>query len=253
MQILLRLKTLLKIVVLPPAGLLLLAIVGVFLIKRRPALARACLILGLGSLWLLSTPVVSGALTSLAEHYPPLDLRSTAGAQAIVILGGGGQRAFAPEYGGPAADPYLLERLSYGAYIARKTDLPILVTGFRIEASAMRDTLLRNFDINARWVDDQAYDTFENARNSVRLLKADGINRIILVTHATHMWRSVHEFTAAGIEVVPAPAGILDRGYSDITSYLPSSEALLRACFAINELLGEPVREFLAASHLRRH
>jgi uncharacterized SAM-binding protein YcdF (DUF218 family) len=252
MQIL-RFKTLLKLVVLPPAGTLLLAILGVFLIKRRPALARACLILGLGSLWLLSTPVVSDALANLTEHYPPLDPRNTAGAQAIVILGGGGQRAFAPEYGGPAANPYLLERLSYGAYIARKTGLPILVTGFGIEASAMRDTLLRNFDTSARWVDGQAYDTFENARNSVRLLKAGGINRIILVTHATHMWRSVHEFTAAGIEVVPAPTGMLDRGYSDITRYVPNAEALLRACAAVNELLGEPVREFLAASHLRRH
>jgi uncharacterized SAM-binding protein YcdF (DUF218 family) len=253
MQILLRLKTLLKSVVLPPAGPLFLAILGVFLIKRRPQLARACLILGLGSLWLLSIPVVSDALVGLAEHYPPLDLRSAAGAGAIVILGGGGQRAFAAEYGGPAANPYLLERLSYGAYIARKTGLPILVTGFSIEANAMRDTLLRNFDLSARWVDDQAYDTFENARNSVRLLKAGGINRIVLVTQATHMWRSVHEFTEAGIEVVPAPAGILDRRYPDIAGVVPSAEALLRACAAINELLGEPVREFLAASHLRRH
>jgi uncharacterized SAM-binding protein YcdF (DUF218 family) len=252
MQIL-RLKTLLKSLVLPPAGPILLAILGLFLIKRRPALARACLILGLGSLWLLSTPVVSNALVGLAEHYPPLDLRNAAGAQAVVILGGGGQRAFAPEYSGPAAEPYLLERLSYGAYVARKTGLPILVTGFRIEASAMRDTLLRNFDISARWVDDQSYDTFENARNSVRLLEAAGINRIILVTHATHMWRSVHEFSAAGIEVVPAPAGILERNYTDIMSYVPHAEALLRACAAVNELLGEPVREFLAAAHLRRH
>jgi uncharacterized SAM-binding protein YcdF (DUF218 family) len=252
MQIL-RLKTLLKLVILPPAGPLLLAILGVFLIKRRPVLARACLILGLGSLWLLSTAVVSDALAHLTEHYPPLDLRNIDGAQAIVILGGGGQRAFAPEYGGPAANPYLLERLSYGAYVAHKTGLPILVTGSRIEASAMHETLLRNFDISARWVDDESYDTFENARNSVRLLKVSGINRIILVTHATHMWRSVHEFTAAGIEVVPAPAGILDRGYFDITRYVPHAEALLRACAAINELLGEPVREFLAASHLRRH
>lgn len=90
MLMLLRFKTLLKGVILPPAGPLLLAILGVVLIKRRPLLARACLILGLGSLWLLSTPVVSDALTGLAEHYPPLDLRSTSGAQAIVILGEAG-------------------------------------------------------------------------------------------------------------------------------------------------------------------
>src|ERR1700728_476446 len=252
MLMLLRFKLLLKSVILPPNGLLLLAILGLFLLKRRPRLGRAWLILAIGSLWLLSTPWVSDALSRLAEHYPPLDLRSTAGAQAIVILGGGGQRDMAPEYGGPAADPVLLERLSYGAYIARKTGLPILVTGFRIEATAMQATLQRNFGIDPRWIDGAAFDTFSNAGNSARLLEADGIRRIILVTHGTHMWRSVHEFTAAGLEVVPAPAGILDRRYSDITSYLPSTEALLRGCVAINELLGEPVREFLAATHLRR-
>jgi uncharacterized SAM-binding protein YcdF (DUF218 family) len=253
MLILLRLKTLLKGLILPPAGPILLAFFGLFLLKRRPLPARICLILGLGSLWLLSTPMVSDALTRLAEHYPPLDLRSAAGAQAIVILGGGGQRAFAPEYGGPAAEPVLLERLAYGAYISGKTGLPILVTGFHIEAQAMRDTLRRNFGIDARWVDDQAYDTFENARNSVRLLEADGVHRIVLVTRATHMWRSVHEFSDAGIEVVPAPVGILTPRDIGSSYFLPNPDALLRAHAALYELLGEPVRAFLVASHLRRH
>src|SRR5216684_7547719 len=253
MRMILSIKTLLKGLILPPAGPILLAVLGVFLIRRRPLLARTCLILGLGSLWLLSTPVVSDALERLAEHYPPLDLRSTSGAQAIVILGGGGQRVFAPEYGGPAAEPVLLERLTYGAYVVGKTGLPILVTGFHMEAGAMRDTLLRNFAIRARWVDDEAYDTFENARNSVRLLKADGVNRIVLVTHATHMRRSVHEFTAAGIEVVPAPVGMLALRDFGILCCVPNPDALLRAHAAINELLGDPVRAFLAATHLRRH
>jgi uncharacterized SAM-binding protein YcdF (DUF218 family) len=252
MMLLLRLKTLLRNLLLPPAGPLLLAMLGVILLKRRPVLARACLALGLGSLWLLSTPMVSDALASLAEHYPPMNLRRAGDAQAIVILGGGGQRAFAPEYGGPAAEPLLLERLSYGAFIARKTGLPVLVTGFQIEAIAMRDTLLRNFDIDAHWVDDQAYDTFENARNSVRLLEADGVHRIVLVTHATHMWRSVHEFTAAGFEVTAAPVGILSGRDRGIAHFLPSPDALLRSYGAAYELLGEPVRAFLAASHLRR-
>ena len=250
---LLRLKTVLKSVMLPPCGPLLLAVAGVFLIKSRPRLARACLITGLGSLWLLATPVVSDAVNGVAEYYPALNLQAAAGAQAIVILGGGGQRAFAPEYGGPAADPFLLERLSYGAYLARKTGLPVLVTGMDIEAVAMRDTLQRNFGIEPRWIDAKAYDTFENARNSVQLLKADGVQRIVLVTRASHMRRSVAEFSAAGIDVAPAPVGILaprDRG---VLGYIPNADALQRSCAALNELLGEPVRALLAAAHLRRH
>jgi uncharacterized SAM-binding protein YcdF (DUF218 family) len=250
---LLRLKTLLKGLVLPPAGPLLLGFLGVYWMRRRPRLARVCLLLGLGSLWLLSTPLVSDGLSSVAEHYPALDLRRVADAQAIVILGGGGQRGFAPEYGGPAADPVLLERLSYGAFIARKTGLPILVTGARVEAAAMRATLLRNFDLDPRWVDGEAYDTFDNARNSARMLDADGIHRVVLVTSAPHLWRSVHEFTDAGMQVVPAPAGMLAERDPGIWRFLPNVEALHRACAAINELLGEPVRIFLAATHLRRH
>lgn len=249
----LRLKTLLKSVLLPPTGPLLLAVAGVFLIDRRPRLARVCLILGLGSLWLLATPVVSDALTGLAERYPPLDLRAAAAAQAIVVLGGGGQRGFAPEYGGPAADPLLLERLSYGAYLSRKTGLPILVTGNGIEAEAMRDTLQRNFGIEPRWIDDKAYDTFENARNAVQLLKADAVQSIVLVTRASHMRRSVAEFSAAGVTVAPAPVGMLAVRDFGVMRYLPNADALLRACAAVNELLGEPMRVFLAAAHLRRH
>ena len=246
-------KLLLKSVILPPAGLLLLAILGLFLTKRHPRLGRTCLILAIGSLWLLLTPRVSDMLSGLAEHYPPLDLRNAGGAQAIVILGGGGQRAMAPEYGGPAADTVLLERLSYGAYVARKTGLPILVTGFRIEATAMQATLVRNFDIDPRWVDGAAFDTFSNASNSARLLQADGIRRIILVTNSTHMWRAVHEFTATGLEVIPAPMGMRATHERGIFSYVPEVEALRRSVTAINELLGEPVRWFFVVTHLRRH
>jgi uncharacterized SAM-binding protein YcdF (DUF218 family) len=251
-SMLLQFKMLLRNLILPPVGLMLLAWLGVLLLKRRPILARTFLIVGLGSLWLLSTPIVSDALTSLAEAYPPLDLHRAAEAQAIVILGGGGQRAFAPEYQGPAADPALLERLSYGAYLAHSTGLPVLVTGYRIEATAMRVTLQRNFGIEARWVDDQAFDTFQNARNSARLLNAAGIGRALLVTRATHMRRSVREFAAAGLHVVAAPVGVLAERDGGVQRYLPNTDALLRSHSAIYELVGEPVRAFLAATHLRR-
>jgi uncharacterized SAM-binding protein YcdF (DUF218 family) len=254
---LLHLKTLIRGLALPPAGPLLLGATGLILWKRRPALARTLLLVALVSLWALSMPLLADALEALADRYPPVDLRKASAAQAIVILGGGGQRAFAPEYGGPAAGPILLERLAYGAYLARATDLPILVTGYHVEASAMQATLERNFDTSARWVDNESYDTFENARNSVRLLKAVGIERIVLVTHATHMRRSVNEFTSAGALVVPAPLGMRKAGETDLFDRLwacvPNADALLRSYAAAYELAGEPVRALLAYMHVRRH
>jgi uncharacterized SAM-binding protein YcdF (DUF218 family) len=251
-MILLYLKTLTKDLLLPPAGPMLVAFAGLLIIRRRPALGRVLALAGLATLWLLSTSWVASSLQRLAQHYPPLDLQAAAGAQAIVILGGGGQRLYAPEYGGPAAGPILLERLTYGAFLANKTSLPVLVTGFRIEAAAMHDSLARNFGIEARWVDNRAYDTFENARNSAQLLQADGIRRIILVTHATHMRRAVEEFRSTGLEVIPAPTGITDPNQTG-PSFLPFADHLLRSSAAINELVGEPVRALLQATHLRSH
>jgi uncharacterized SAM-binding protein YcdF (DUF218 family) len=250
---LLHLKTLLKELILPPASPLILALLGLALLRARPRLARIFIVVGLGSLWLLSTPIVADALTGLVELYTPVDLRQAADAQAIVILGGGGERALAPEYQGPAAEPFMLERLSYGAYLAKKTGLPILVTGFSLEARAMHDSLQRNFGIETRWIDDQAYDTFQNARNSARILSAANVHRIILVTHATHMRRSVREFADAGFDVVPAPMGMLAPRDLGVLEYFPNPDALLRSHIAIYELIGEPVRMFLSASHLRRH
>jgi uncharacterized SAM-binding protein YcdF (DUF218 family) len=245
-------KSVLRNLILPPAGPMLLAIAGALLLRRRPRLARVLLGFGLGSLWLLSLPIVADAFTHMTEYYPPLDLATPTQAQAIVILGGGGQRAYAPEYGGPAAEPPLLERLAYGAFVARHTGLPVLVTGNGIEAAAMRDTLARNFGIEARWVEDRAYDTFENARNSAQLLHADGVQRIVLITSSTHLWRAAHEFTGAGMDVTPAPAGVLAERELGLARYLPNDAALARSYAATYELLGEPVRQLLALSHLRR-
>jgi uncharacterized SAM-binding protein YcdF (DUF218 family) len=252
-MLLLYLKTILRQLLLPPAGPLLTTLAGLLLLRRRPRLARALIILGLGSLWLMSTPLISDAITMFAQHYPPLDPRQSLGAQAIVILGGGGHRDVAPEYGGRAsADSELLEKLVYGAWLARQTGLPILITGNDAETVAMHATLRRNFDIEPRWVDLDAYDTFQNARNAAALLRHDGVERIILVTRATHMFRSVHEFEATGLTVLPAATDMRVRRPLRAWDLLPSADALSRSYESAYELIGEPVRVLLAVTHLRR-
>ncbi len=252
-------KSLLKALLLPPAGLMLLAAVGALLLRRRARLGALLLALGLGSLWVLSLPQVADGLTRAMPRYPALppnaDIAATR-AQAVVILGGGGQRMFAPEYGGPAAGPYLLQRLAYGAFIARRGQLPVLVSGWHGEAAAMRATLQQNFGLDTRWEDTQSYDTFDNARNSARLLRPAGVQRIILVTSTQHIWRATREFTAAGLSVTPAPVGVVAprsaRYPLGLLGYMPDPQALQKSYEVIYELVGERVRELLALTRLRR-
>jgi uncharacterized SAM-binding protein YcdF (DUF218 family) len=248
---LILLKSVARTLILPPTGLLILAFVGLFLSRRHRRLGTTLLVIALVSLWLCATPLVADALQRLAERYPPLDPARPISAQAVVILGGGTVR-IAPEYGGPAASFETLERVDYGAFLARRTSLPVLVSGSAPEAQAMATILWRDFGIRARWVENRSGDTFQNAEFSARLLHADGIHRIILVTNSTHEWRAAHEFMSAGLEVVPAPVGTLESDESRLTRFVPSADALMRSHRAVYELLGNAVREVFAYLHLRR-
>jgi uncharacterized SAM-binding protein YcdF (DUF218 family) len=253
------LKSLLRTLVLPPSGLLLAAFAGIWLARAgRSQHARRAgwtlLVAAVGSLWLLSMPVVSSVLSKAAQRTPVFDLARPTQAQAIVILAGGNARDAAPEYGGePAAGGGLLERIAYGAFLAHRTSLPVLVTGTATEAQAMRVTLMRDFGVQARWVENQSRDTFDNAQLSVQILRAAGITRVLLVTDATHEWRASAEFESAGLAVVSAPVHVWTPPRRNLSSFLPHSSALLESTEAIYELLGDVARRSMAALHVRRH
>ena len=117
----------------------------------------------------------------------------------------------------------------------------------------MRATLARDFGITARWVDDESRDTFENARFSTRLLRADGIGRIVLVTSSTHEWRAAHEFESAGLAVEPAPVHVWAVQLRSFTDYLPDAHGLRESTQALHEIVGDWARRLLAASRLRTH
>src|SRR5437763_1787001 len=155
--------------------------------------------------------------------------------------------------GAPAPGPLLLERVAYGAFVAHRTSLPVLVSGTAQEALAMRTSLARDFGVEVRWVEGRSRDTFENAQFSAPLLKAAGVSRIILVTDGAHAWRAAHEFAGTGLAVVPAPVGLWAPRETGMQRYLPSTAALNRSRSALYELLGDLVRRVLAALHLRRH
>ncbi len=238
----------------PPVGLLLLAILGAILLGRRHRRSGwTCLIAALSLLWLLSMPIVADGLTSLVQKYPAFNPAGATDAQAIVILGGPGNRNHAPEYAGqPAVELDLLERLNYGAWLSRKTHLPILVTSDPSNAFSMAVSLNRDFQVPPHWVDWRSRDTFENARNSALMLRADHVHSILLVTSTTHMLRAMREFSATGLAVTAAPVHVLVPRDAGLRWYLPGPEAMLRSNRAVYELIGERVRELFVVLHLRR-
>jgi uncharacterized SAM-binding protein YcdF (DUF218 family) len=233
-------KQLLKNLVLPPTGPLIIALVGLVLAAstRLRGVGLAFAAAGVLSLWALATPIVADALVRAVERFPALDPAQAADAQAIVILSGG-IRLDAPEYGGePAPNATTLVRLVYGARVAHETGLPVLVSGSRLEALAMSEVLTRDLSVTPRWREDRSRDTHENAQMSAAILLHAGVRRIVLVTSSAHMARSVVEFEAAGMSVVPAPAEMWTRTERGMLVWEPNGNALERSQRALYEVLG---------------
>jgi uncharacterized SAM-binding protein YcdF (DUF218 family) len=225
---------------LPPLNLIVLGGLGLYFLQRRRNLGKWLIALSLGGLTVLSLPIVSGAL--LDALMPPLVKFNGSEADAIVILGGG-INPESLEYGGPAPGSHTLERLRYGAWLARKLGKPILVTGGHpaggeAEGRVMRDTLERDFGLKVRWVEDQSNNTRENGRFSSAILKQDGIRRIYLVSDAWHLTRAIPEFEREGLQVFAAGTGYAPYTGLHVLDFLPNAGALNTSSLALHEGIG---------------
>ena len=234
----------------PPVNTLLLLIAGLFFLLGKRRKLGLVLVAGGTLLYLaLSMPIVADTLCRSVETYPPLteqDLALAATrAEAIVVLAGGWRRA--PEYGGEdTVNSRSLQRLRYGAYLHRRTGLPLALVGGRVsgrppsEARMMAQVLRTDFGLEAKWLEGESRNTAENADAIASLLGAEGIHRVLLVTHAFHMPRAVPQFEAGGLEVVPAPMGFLAGPEFRFTPSMlwPDLKSLQRSYFGLHELIG---------------
>ena len=235
----------LKGLLLPPAGnLLLFALAWGLRRRRRPALALAALA-GI-TLFAAASPWMATFLASGLETAPafPLDNPTTSPVEAIVIPGTG-RYTSAPEYGGvDTVSPRTLERLRYAARVQRKTGWPIATVGGAPlddetpEGALMAQALDQDFGVQVRWIEQASRNTAENARNARRLLDVD---TILLVAQAMDMPRARMMFESAGFTVVPGPVGFLNRaGPSEfnVFDYFPDAGALALSRIALHEYLG---------------
>lgn len=237
------LKEALVTFLLPPGnGLLLICVGGLF---RRRRWASGMMAFGTALLILQSLPPVSEALMVTLERRAGPVLQDPDGAQAIVVLSGG-LALDAPEYGGETVGERTLIRMRYGALLARRFGLPVLVAGGQpedaanSEAALMAGILDREFDVRVRWLETQSRTTAENATMSAAILREADVKRIVLVTQAFHMPRSAHLFRSAGLEVVPAPTGFKtdEQRPMAFPDLLPRIRALHNSYYALHEWLG---------------
>lgn len=235
-------KKLLAALALPPMGLLLVAAFGLLLMRRHPRGGRMLTAGAVVVLMLMSIPAVSDTALRSLEIYPAVTAGQLRQADAIVILGGGRYFA-APEYGGDTVSAETLVRCRYGAWLARRSGLPVLVSGGSVlagrpEAPSMAALLKAEFGVPVRWVEDGSRDTRENASKSALMLKAAGVKRILLVSHASHLPRAVPLFQAQGLTVIPAPTGFTTEPVSQWQRWLPSVAALRNMTIFCHEWLG---------------
>ena len=224
---------------LPPTSLIVLTLIGVLMLKRRRRTGFALIVGSQVLLFALSMPVVANALVRTLEP-PPASIEDVKRAQAIVVLGGGRNRG-APEWNGETVNALTLQRVRYGARLARDSGLPLYVTGGKpdgggfAEGTLMRDLITREFNVAVKWADVLANTTRDNAKMAAQDLTPLGITRVTLVTDAVHMPRATRVFERNGLSVVPAPTGYTGQRPFAMYQLVPGPSALRESHTALRE------------------
>jgi uncharacterized SAM-binding protein YcdF (DUF218 family) len=245
--------TLLKTFLLPPALQLGLMLLALLLWRWFKKTACCLLIFSWLSLAALSMPAVSAYLFQWLEApYVKQSFELDDDVGAIVVLGGGRLRN-PPEYGGEDQPGYhALWRLRFAGRLANQYQLPVIVSGGTVypyetisEAAIGAKFLREEMQVSEVWEEGESRDTWQNARNSIALLKEKEIQKVAVVTHAYHMRRAEIAFRRANanhvspIEVVPMPTmffSVAASGWWD--DLLPTSYGLLGSRVALHEYLG---------------
>lgn len=236
-------------VALPPGLLLVLVAVGLFLaLRKRTRSSIACVSAALLLGYLLSiVPVCDLLLGPLESRYPPIDVRRLGSpAPSSVVVLSGGMVPDSPDMHYEASPaPEYLKRLVYGAALARRLHLPLIISGGMIEddptigsLAEAGESALFAYGLAPRHIrlEQRSLNTWQNAADVEREYHP---GRIILVTSAYHMPRAMYAFARHGISAIPAPTDyqVWHPRYN-LESFLPAASSLLSSAEAIKEWIG---------------
>lgn len=250
-------KPVLGALLLPPVPFVAMILAGGVLLQRRRRGGWLLLALAALGCWFMCTGVAAQLLTRWLLQPPPSLTTAQIGElkqakkTAIVVLGGGG-RALSPEYQATNLSHLGIERLRYGLWLARQTALPVAFSGGAIvaaqagatEAETAARIATGEFGQAVRWIENRSRDTNENAARTVPLLRAEGIEHIVLVTHGFHMRRALAAFERANLQaesplrVTPAAMGMEPVAPWRAMDWLPSRSGFDRVNIALHEWLG---------------
>jgi uncharacterized SAM-binding protein YcdF (DUF218 family) len=165
----------------------------------------------------------------------------------IVILGGGIIPNTPKNFKGELSDS-AFKRVIEGYLIHKRTQLPIIVTGGKLqgtqtpEAEVMKEELQKlgvcNEDI---YVEPYAKNTKQNAQYVKEIVENEGFKTIILVTSAVHMTRSLNYFNKYlnDKKICPIPTGyLISLDKIKMYDFLPQIEFLKANASALHEYLG---------------
>lgn len=192
-------------------------------------------------LWILSIEPTSRALLRRLEA-PFVEVQPVpANTQAIVVLGGGTVMPFGETSGRLTSRP--IARTLRAFLLHRKTGLPVVYSGATVfgrgrpeaerGAELLAELGVEEADI---LVEPNSRNTWENA---AFVRDAFGFERLLLVTSAFHMRRSIHSFTEQGMQVVPVATDFLaDDAPFNLQSFLPDHHELYKTTIAMREYVG---------------
>ncbi|MEM1308928.1 MAG: YdcF family protein [Cyanobacteria bacterium P01_H01_bin.153] len=223
--------------------------------RRRRRLAMLSTIAAFLILWAGSNAWVATQLVQSLEwqNLPPDPMPE---AEAIVVLGGSTRPA---DYPRPWVDVMEAgDRVLHGAQLYKAGKAPqLILSGGRIpwrgggppESDDMAQIAIAMGVPKAHILEDPtSLNTYQNAVNVKAILAQEGINRVLLVTSAMHMPRSLAIFQKQGIEAIAAPTDFLisEREITEVggtrqamlLSLLPDASHLDSISRAMKEYIG---------------